>query len=130
MLIYRQLTFVFLAVILLIIAAANLGIAPELFDPVYELPFGDKAGHFFLMGLLSLLISLGFSLARVRVLSLRLLRNTLLLAALVTLEEFSQIFLDNRSFSLLDLSANYAGIFFFGELGALLRRFMNRRFDP
>jgi VanZ family protein len=40
----------------------------------------------------------------------------------ITLEELSQLFLANRRFSLLDLLANYAGIWLFGELGVMMRK--------
>lgn len=53
---------------------------------------------------------------------LRLLKTSLFLGALVTLEEISQLFLVNRTFSLVDLAADYAGIFLFSELGAVLRK--------
>ena len=120
--VFRILTVIFIFILILIIAAANLGLARELFAPIYSFPHGDVVGHFALMGTLSLLVSLGFPTQRTQIGPLHLLRGSLILLGLITLEELSQIFLDNRSFSLLDLSANYAGILLFGELGAQLRK--------
>ena len=117
---YRRLAVLFALLLLLIVAAANLGLGPALFGFIYAIPYADTAGHFILMGLLSLLISLGFGADRVQF--LRLLKTSLFLGALVTLEEITQLFLVNRTFSLVDLTADYAGIFLFGELGAVLRK--------
>ena len=75
-------------------------------------PGGDKLAHFLLLGSLNLLICLAFARGEGAA------RRTLLLSALVglaaTLEEISQIWIPNRTFSLGDLSANLAGIFTFG----------------
>jgi hypothetical protein len=48
------------------------------------------------------------------------LKSSLVIAALVTLEEISQIAMSNRTFDLLDLIAGLVGIFLFGEIGARL----------
>jgi hypothetical protein len=119
---YRRLALLFALLLMLIVAAANLGLGPVLFGFIYTIPYADKAGHFLLMGILSLLISIGFGADRIQF--LRLLKTSLLLGALVTFEELTQIFFSNRTFSLTDLSADYAGIFLFGELGAALRKFL------
>jgi polysaccharide biosynthesis protein VpsQ len=124
MAVFRRLTIFFAFVLILIIVIANLGLARELFGPVYAFPYGDKISHFLLMGILSMLISLGWTTSRVRIFSLQVLKGSLILAAIVTVEEISQEFLRNRNFSIFDLAANYAGIFVMGELGAFLRRLM------
>jgi polysaccharide biosynthesis protein VpsQ len=122
--VFRRLTLLFALILVLIVVSANLGLAREIFGPIYAFPYGDKIAHFLLMGTLAMLISLGFPNGRAGVLGLKLLKGSLILAAIVTIEELSQEFLRNRNFSLFDLGANYAGIFIMGEVGAFLRRLM------
>ena len=122
---YRRLALLFAVLLVGIILAANLGLGMDFFLWFYSIPYADKAGHFFLMGILSLLISLGFTNTRVHF--LRMLKTSLILCAVVTLEELSQIFIANRTSSLADLSANYAGIILFGEIGAALQKTIKER---
>jgi VanZ family protein len=91
-----------------------------LFRFVRRTPYGDKAGHFLLMGLLSLIVNLALSCKRLKVWKLRLLAGSLVVALVVTLEEFSQLYLRYRSFDLVDLMFDYAGIFCFGQLASFL----------
>ena len=123
--VFRWLAFFFAILIVLIIIAADLDLVPDLLNPIYAFPNGDKIAHFLLMGTLSLLISLGFKNERTRFLGIR--RGTLLLAIIITLEECSQIYFDNRKFSITDMLANWGGIFIMGELGSALRSVMVRR---
>jgi len=46
----------------------------------------------------------------------RILWGSLLVAVIVSTEEFSQMYIPSRTFSLLDLVADYAGILLFGRL--------------
>ena len=123
---FRWLTAFFVVLLLLIILAADLGLAPAFFNLINSFSFGDKLGHFVLLGLLALLVNLGFPTRRAALLGAPLLTSSLIIAGVITLEEFSQLFLAYRSFSLLDLAANYAGIFLFGELGAAMQKMMLR----
>jgi polysaccharide biosynthesis protein VpsQ len=118
--VFRRLAFWFAVLLGIIIMAADFGLAPDFFILMNRLPYADTAGHFILLGLLSLLVNLGFPSNRLGWLPIP--KASLLLAALITLEELSQIFLANRSFSFSDLLANYAGIWLFGELGVLMRK--------
>jgi VanZ family protein len=93
-----------------------------LFRRVRELPYGDKLGHLILMGLLSFLLNMALSCRWVRVWKIEILKGSLIVAIIVTLEEFSQIFVKYRTFDLGDLFMDYVGIFFFGMLAHLLTR--------
>lgn len=88
-----------------------------------RIPFGDKIGHFVLYGILTLLLDLALfrSLPRLdrRLLSLRI---AFILALLIGLEEFSQIFFPNRSFDLVDLAFSYLGVFFFSWLALRIKQ--------
>lgn len=121
---FRILAIGFAFVLVGIILLAEVDLAGKLFGALYLFPYGDALVHVLLFGLLSFLINLGFPLRRTS--RLRVLVSCLVLAGLVTLEEISQVFLPTRTFSLLDLGANYLGIFGFGEFAAFLRKVTNR----
>lgn len=93
-----------------------------LFRRVRDLPYGDKLGHLILMGILSFLLNMALSCRRVRVWKVELLKGSLIVALVVTLEEFSQIFVKYRTFDMGDLFMDYVGIFFFGMFAYLLTR--------
>jgi VanZ family protein len=109
----KWLTILFALFIILIIVLAdtgNLGILKI----VNRIPLGDKAGHFILYGILTLLINLTIfrsipSQSRKQV----AVRIGLILALLIGLEEFSQQDFPNRTFDLADLTASYLGVAFF-----------------
>lgn len=92
-----------------------------LFAGVRALPFGDKLGHFLLMGMLSLLVNLCLSCRRVKVGGVRLLAGSLVVMLLVTVEEFSQLYVASRSFDLIDLLCDGLGILLFGRLACWLK---------
>lgn len=89
------------------------------------LPFGDKIGHFALMGMFSLVVNLVLSAKTVRVWKLNYLLGSLIVLAIVTAEEISQIFVTGRSFDVGDLLADAAGFFIFGEIA----RFVIKKFS-
>ena len=87
---------------------------------VYDFPFGDKVGHFFLFGLLSLVVNLSVlgpvsgPLVRPQVENKhKVVKASLILALFVGLEELSQRWFPARTSDLFDLSASYMGIAFF-----------------
>jgi len=96
-----------------IIVFADLGML-DIVGFVNKIPYGDKAGHFILYGILILLIDLAL-IRSVPAPSRRLLvlRVALILALLIGLEEFSQRYFPNRSFDLVDLTFSYLGVIFF-----------------
>ncbi len=77
--------------------------------------YGDKIGHFLLMGGLAFFANLAFTktLPRLRFVT----RASVIVAVLVVLEEISQLFVRGRTFDLSDLVADFLGIMIFGELG-------------
>ena len=125
---WRRLALAFALILVLIVLIADLGLGGEAFAFIWSLPYADKIGHFTLFGVLSLLVSLGFPTRRVRLLWLfPILKSSLFLMVFIIIEEATQIPLANRNFSLLDLTADFAGVYLFGELGAFLRSLDNRR---
>ncbi len=114
---------IFVGLLAGIVISADHGALPDFVQVLYSFPGGDKAGHFLLMGTLSALINFGLWTRSVP-LSFRgfILGNILVMIA-VTLEEISQLWFRTRTFSLLDLSFDYAGIL----CGAYLASLMSRR---
>ena len=109
----------FSAFIATIIILKNHNLAPGFFGFFAKLPYHDKIGHFVLMGLLSLLAVLALTGKKRDQSPLRLassLRILAILCILITLEEFSQIFVESRSFSMSDLGFSLAGAMLCGLL--------------
>lgn len=89
---------------------------------IYDIPYGDKVGHFFLFGILSMVVNLAvFQSNPVSNTKLhfkpdynRLATITsLMIALLVGLEEYSQRWFPSRTSSFLDLFASFLGISIF-----------------
>jgi polysaccharide biosynthesis protein VpsQ len=101
-----------LAIVVGAILAADFHRARVLFDWITAHPGTDKVGHFFLLGSLALTLNLGLRgrIAQVGPLSAQM--GGLIVGALITLEEISQLWIPSRQFDLGDLAANYAGIAF------------------
>ena len=112
----------FILILILIVLIVNLGLGPVYFPFIYNYPGMDKIGHFILMGILSFLVNTLLKGEKISVLSLSLLKGSLIVIFIVMLEEFSQIFLTYRAFSLLDIFADLLGIILFGRLADLYLR--------
>ena len=89
-----------------------------------RIPYDDKIAHFFLAGALSFFVNLNLSLSQVTIGNTKILKGSLLLFVLITIEECSQSLFPARSFSLGDLFFNYAGVLCFGRAAIYL---MNNR---
>jgi VanZ family protein len=111
----KWLTVAFSLFIAAIIVTADMGVLNGPLRVLHRIPLGDKAGHFFLIGILSFLVTA----SSIRSLPHRdpgrvALSIGSMLALIFTLEEASQILIRGRNASLEDLLANYAGILVFG----------------
>jgi len=105
-----------------IIILANSGHLPRSIRRLYDFPYGDKLGHFFLMGILSFALNRAALASRVQMKPVTLIWIvSLTLAFIITLEEFSQQIFPRRTFSLVDLAFSYAGIVFFAWLAKRLK---------
>jgi VanZ family protein len=120
----KILTIVYVFILAGIIVLADLKGTRYLMNFVGFVPYGDKVGHFLLMGTFSLMLNLALSARTFRFLNTNFLLGTLIVLTIVTLEEFSQIFISGRTFDLTDLIADFAGIIIFGEIA----RYICRRF--
>lgn len=120
-------TAIFIGFLTVIVIGANQASLPDFLRSVYSFPGGDKAGHFLLMGTLSLLVNLSLGLRQVKFFSRRLLSGSLIVPVVVTLEEASQLWSTVRTFSLVDLGFDYMGIIGGGYLASLLNRLNLKR---
>jgi polysaccharide biosynthesis protein VpsQ len=125
---FRILSILFALLLFLIVLAADLNLIAGLLGPIYKLPYLDKAAHFLLMGIMALLLNLGFPSRRLPLLWIS--RTSLILLLIVAAEEGTQYFMADRTFSMLDFAADLAGILLLGELGLFLGAIMFRRKEP
>ena len=110
----KWLAILFTLFIILVIILADVGILKHYIAFVDEVPWGDKAGHFILYGILAMLINLALFRAYPDQSRLRVaVRCGLILALLIGLEEFSQKFDAYRTFDLVDLTFSYLGVSIF-----------------
>jgi VanZ family protein len=116
----RIITLIYVFVLAGIVILADLYSTKNLLAFVGNIPFGDTIGHFCLMGMFSLLVNLALDAKSFRFWKLNYLLGSLIVLAIVTAEEFSQIFIAGRTFDLIDLLFDYAGIFIFGETSRLI----------
>lgn len=89
---------------------------------VGNIPYGDKLGHFCLMGGFSFLLNLVLNAKTIRLLKINVLLGSLIVVIVVTIEEISQLFVSGRSFDWSDLVFDYLGIFIFGKLAEFICR--------
>lgn len=87
---------------------------------VGNIPYGDKLGHFLLMGGFSFLLNLVLQAKTFRFWKFSYLLGSLIVFVIVTIEEISQMFVAGRTFDWGDLVVDYLGIFLLGELARFL----------
>lgn len=110
----KWLALLFTLFIILIIILADAGVLARYVGFAYEFPWGDKAGHFILYGILALLLNLTlFRSWPDQSRHLLAVKLGFTLALLIGLEEFSQQYFSNRTFDLVDLSFSYMGLLCF-----------------
>ncbi len=102
--------FLFATFVLYIVVQADRGSLPSFLAAYREIPYGDTLGHFFLIGTLAFLVNASILTTDVSLLGRPFYKGSLVVCAVVFLEELSQIGLENRTFSLLDLAADLCGI--------------------
>jgi polysaccharide biosynthesis protein VpsQ len=102
-----------------LVGLADSGRGRWLFGMAESIPGGDKIGHFVLFGLLAFLVNLVLQATVVRCGRLTILKGSALVMVIVIAEEVSQLLFVSRSFEVLDLAADLAGIWFFGQLAGL-----------
>lgn len=89
---------------------------------VRAVPFGDKVGHFVLIGALALVVDLALGARTVRLARVPVRVGSAAVLAVVVLEELSQQWLPSRSFDLGDLAADVLGIAAGGTIASIAAR--------
>lgn len=110
----RVLAALYVLAILATVALADAGAIGVIIDHIRRVPHGDNIVHGMLAAPLTLAAC---ALARFRFAG-RVQRGTLIVVALVLLEELSQLWVPNRTFDLADLAGDLTGI----VIGDLLAR--------
>ena len=118
----KILLIVYVFVLAVIIFIASRRGTSYLLQFVGNIPYGDKLGHFLLMGGFSFLLNLVLDARAIGFLKFKFLLGSLIVLLVVTLEEISQIFVAGRTFDQSDLIFDFLGIFLFGELAKFICR--------
>lgn len=117
----KRLIILYALFLLIVLILADSGKSVYLFTILAHVPFGDKLGHFILIGMMSFLLTLATDTKVVTIRGISLWKGPFWLAVVITFEEFSQIWLDNRGFSLLDLAFDFLGILVFAKTASWLQ---------
>lgn len=118
----KIITVIYILILVGIIYLADSRGTQYLLNFVGNIPYGDKIGHFGLMGTFALLVNLVLKARTVGIGKVRYLLGSLIVMTIVTLEEFSQRFVSGRTFDLSDLVFDFAGIIIFGEIARFICR--------
>lgn len=113
---------VYIFVLAFIIFLASQKGTRYLLNFVGNIPYGDKLGHFLLMGGFSFLLNMVLDARTFRVWKFRYLLGSVIVLTIVTLEEISQMFVGGRTFDWSDLVFDFLGIFLLGELARFICR--------
>ncbi|MCB9138350.1 MAG: hypothetical protein H6642_08395 [Caldilineaceae bacterium] len=110
----------------LIVFWADTGTMPAFIMRLYAFPYGDKAGHFLLMGLISAVANIALAGRRLHVGRFHPLAGSVLVVTIVSAEELSQRWFSGRTFSPVDLGFSLLGIWSAGILAEKLRNSFHR----
>jgi len=114
---------VFFLFICWVILQADTGAENIFFVIVRTLPYGDKVGHFILFGMLALLSIVALKGENIQLGRFQAPLGAVIVLGFAVLEELSQLFFINRTFDLIDLSADLLGIVFFS---CVAKRFLSQ----
>lgn len=93
------------------IVFADRGKARAFFGWINSFPLGDKAGHFFLIGVMAFLLNHAMAYHTAPINRSHLQLGGLIVGVVITFEELSQLWLASRTFDAGDLLANWLGVF-------------------
>ena len=93
-----------------ILYSANTGREILFFQILEYIPMGDKLAHIVLIGTLAYLLNIMLGAKTFKVNGVQILVGSFIVFGLMTVEEFSQMYIPTRNFDWVDLAANYLGI--------------------
>jgi VanZ family protein len=117
----------FAAFLLLIVYLANTAALPPVLFFIYMFPMGDKIAHMLLMGTMSFLVNYALTGRTTIIANRPVLTGSLWVLGIVTLEELTQAFNPNRSFSFGDWLFDLIGIAAGGWLAVQLCRYLAKQ---
>lgn len=106
----RKLTILYILFLLALLFTVDFGFHEQIYRLARMVPFGDKIGHFLFMGTLAFGVNLSIKNKTLTILGKKILKGSLIVFAIVTLEELSQGFLPHRTLSWQDWAADTLGI--------------------
>src|SRR5262245_1689303 len=98
-----RLALAYAAIFAAIVFVADADWLPRFAQDLHDLPYGDKVIHFTLFGLLALAANLALASQKPRSLARAVTLGTILVLAIATAEECSNVFVPCRDWSLGDL---------------------------
>lgn len=125
--IIRLLLVAFSIFIVWLIYLTNTGQSSDILLVVQYVPYGDKAGHVILAGILALLVNLALKFRMIGSGRLKLPLGTIITSVIVVLEEWSQRYIPSRTFSGWDLFSDFLGITIFTMLAYLIHRYVQKK---
>ncbi len=105
-----------------VIYLANTGQSSVFFQLVRAVPYGDKLGHLFLFGFLTLGLNVVLKYRVFKIKQRGIYLGSTIVGIVVLLEELSQYFLPSRTFDVIDLGADITGILLFSIISYILSR--------
>jgi len=116
------LSILFFGFILWILNVANHGESSIFFDFIKTLPYGDKLGHAFIFGFLTLAANMSLKLLHFKISGIKVYWGTMAVTVFVLVEELSQYFIPARTLDIFDLVADFLGIIVFTALSYFIGR--------
>ena len=110
------------ALFVAIVAIADRGHGDRYWHFIRSIPFGDKLGHLGLVGTLSLLLNLALGRRKAPGRLGFAMLGSVIVLAVMSLEELSQIIVSTRTFDVFDWLANLAGT----VVGEMMARWLGR----
>ncbi len=125
LMVVRIMAVIVFAFILLITYLANSGTDTLLFAFVRAVPYGDKIGHFFLYGVLTLILNLALNLKAITLNKRKVFIGSVTVIIFIVIEELSQVFIPIRTVDYFDFLAGGTGIGVFTCICYLIKQRIN-----
>ncbi|WP_462250777.1 VanZ family protein [Ekhidna sp.] len=100
----------FFSFIVWMIIQADLDKSNPLMKLGRTVPFGDKIGHFILFGTMALLLNVAIKFKRIHVWRHEFYLGSIIVLCFATIEEFSQLAFQSRTFDIVDMIFDLIGI--------------------
>ena len=102
--------FIFITYIIFLADTADHNFA---FRTIGHIPYGDKIAHALLYGMMAFLLNFGLHFKDYKVAGFNMQLGAIIVLVFGTIEEMTQYFIPSRTFDLMDLLADFVGIFLF-----------------